>query len=160
MITTYIALLLTIFVAHDLWKRRDKSKKAYFKRNARDLELQIWDNEFERFKTKEAREELRVDYDRKKAQLETLRTTMKINDEKSDADPTKLNADDRKRLNDEQGKLELDIKHMSEGRAEGDPLNDGLSLSNLDNTIAIYNNKIDRLHSLRAMTLDYIKKSV
>jgi len=56
----YIAIVLTIFVVTTLWARHKPfMKKAYFKKQYKDLDIQIADLEFKRFKTKEGREELR-----------------------------------------------------------------------------------------------------
>jgi hypothetical protein len=90
MIALYIALLLTFYVGYFLYEKRPASKRKYFNKTVRDLSFQIWDTEFKRFKTKEAREELRTEYDRRKSQLETLKAQMKLNDEKGDDDKTKL----------------------------------------------------------------------
>ena len=157
MIVEYIALLLTFYVAFLLWNQyRPKNRKRYFKKMCQDLEYQIWDKEFERFKTKEAREELRVEYDRQKAQLSTLETQMKLVDEGK----TPMEEGERKRLDDKKVLLERDVKRMAEGREEGDPQEDGLNLKNFDRTISIHNAQVDQLHSLQGMVKEYIKKAV
>lgn len=121
-----------------------------------DLEYQIWDKEFERFKTKEAREELRVEYDRQKAQLATLETQIKLVDEGKQ----KMEEGERKRLDDKKVLLERDIKRMEQGREEGDPNDDGFNLKNFDRNIMILNSQIDQLHSLQGMAKDYLKTGI
>ena len=120
MIVLYIALLLTFYVGFLLWNQyRPRTRKRYFAKVVKDLEYQIWDKEFERFKTKEAREELRVDYDRGKANLATLETQIKMNDEKKSDDPTKIPEADRKRMDDKKDLMVRDLKRQEQGREEG-----------------------------------------
>lgn len=150
MIQEYIALLLTFYVGFLLWNQyRPKTRKRYFTKMLRDLEYQIWDKGFERFKIKEVREELRVEYDRQKAQLDTLAAQMKTADE-----ATKKTLEDKKVL------MERDIKRMAEGKDEGDPQDDGLNLKNFDRSISILNAQVDQLHILQGMVRDYIKREV
>ena len=52
-----ITILLAIFVINTIWVRyRPFSEKAYFKKQYKDLRVQIADLEFKRFKTKEGRQ--------------------------------------------------------------------------------------------------------
>lgn len=161
MITYYIALLLTIYVGVWLYRTYHRTSiKNYFKKQVRDLDYQIADLEFKRFKTQEAREEIRKDYDVSKSQLEALISEMATEDAKKGNDPTKLNKDERARLDDRKVIMERNIKRKEVGRDEGDPGAYVMNLKDFDQAIAVSNSQLDQLRSLKNLLKDYIDKEL
>ena len=156
-----IITLLAIFVLNTLWIRyKPFSKKAYFKKQYKDLDVQIADLEFKRFKTKEGREEIRQFYTDLKAKLEALKEQMKLQDKMSNEDPKKLSKDERNRLDDDQVRLELQTKRTEQGRGEGDGGDYIMNLKDFDQMLNTANSQLDQLRSLKGLVKEYIKKEL
>lgn len=62
----------------------ESAKKKHFIKKLADVEKTIWDLEFKRFKTREIREEIRVEYDQTRARLAPLEEALKTKDKKKD----------------------------------------------------------------------------
>ena len=79
------------------------SKKGHFKNKLEATTKMLWDFEFKLFKTKEYREEVRRQYDSCKAKIDILDTQIK-------AWPKDKSVDERKRLEDDKIRIEVELK--------------------------------------------------
>ena len=75
----------------------------------------IWDNEFKRYKMKENREEMRQDYDNKKAHVQMLIDKYKLEKKKG-----KLNKDELARIDDDKVRAEADIETLKDYMSASD----------------------------------------
>lgn len=85
-------------------------KKKYFKDKLRGVDKLILDLEFKRFKTLDIREDKRIEYDNLKAKVSFLDKEMADDDAKKSDDPSKLEAGERARLDDEKVRLLASIE--------------------------------------------------
>lgn len=129
------------------------TQKKYFKDKLDGVQKMIWDLEFKRFKTREIREEIRVNYDSLRSKLEILQT--QINAEK--ATPT-MPVDDAKRLDDQEVLLKRDIER---NKAQMDQLDAEVHGANgtAENPEGIQgiNDQLEALRALQGMLGSYIK---
>ena len=156
-----ITILLAIFVINTIWVRyKTFNKKSYFKKQYKDLRIQLADLEFKRFKTKEGREEIRQYYTDLKAKREGLVAEMKRQDELEPGTEGKLSQGERNRLDDDLVRLDLQIKQTEEGRKKGDPGDYIMNLKGFDQMLNQLNSQIDQIRSLRELIKEYISKEI
>jgi seryl-tRNA synthetase len=155
----YIEIVLTIYVILWAWGMyKPNTLRAYFKKKLKQTKIQIWELEFQRFQTKEAREELRLEYDRLKHKKEAL--IKQIEDEKKKG---KMPEGDIKRLEDELVRIDVQIIKTEKGNEKADPEDPAyqqLNLEVFDKTISAYNVKLDEVRSLNILIKDYLKKEI
>jgi len=129
-------------------------QKTYFKKKYDAVQATIWDMEFKRAKTKMIREEIRVEYDNTKAQLEALNRQIK-----AQATTPTMKEGDIKRLDDEKIRIEADLKRYEGQMKDLDLEVEGSQPTNElpEGHIGI-NHQLDSLRELLIMVKDYYKK--
>lgn len=152
-IITILLLIIAISeISRLLLTHWPKNKRGYFKSKIEGVEKMIYDLEFKRFKTKEIREEIRVEYDNMKSRLHTL-------DEQIKSWPADKEEGDRKKLEDNRIIVERDIDRFEKQikgldlEVEGSrPTND------YPDGVEGINDQIDSLQELIGMLKDWIRR--
>lgn len=166
-------LLFTIALAegirlHSLWQK--KNEKNYFKNRLEGVDREIWDIEFSRHKTKEIKEQLRVEMTALKSKQEILRQEIKQHEEKKD-----MAEGDIARLKDQDEVMQVKINKIIYGIGRPKLNDDGsvneeetakitreldMCIKGMDQQLGFLNEKIDSYHELKQMVKSYIKKEV
>lgn len=131
-------------------------KYKYFIKKNRGVQFMIYDQEFKRFKALEIREEVRQDYDRMKARLETLDGMIAKESEAGGLKET--NVDEFKRLEDNKVLLEKDIQERVNSMNDIDAEINGTkpSMENPNGSHGI-NQLLDSLRELQGLIKNYVK---
>lgn len=129
-------------------------QKKYFKQKAKAIQYSIWDMQFKISKTRMIREEVRVAYDLTKSKLEVLKNQIKIQKEK----PT-MEKGDIARLDDEQVRLERDLKRYEDQMKSLDlEINGSRPTNEYPDGVIGLNHQLESLRELLAMVKDYCNK--
>ena len=116
----------------------------------------IWDNQFKRYKTLEVREEIRGDYDRKKAEIKMLEERLA-----KETKLKKLNKDELARISDKKVKAEADLERLKAHMKEVDQGIYGCKpCAEHPDGFNGLEQLIESLHEIVDMLNDYIKKVV
>lgn len=91
------------------------NKKKFFKEKIKSVKCKLWDQEFALYKQKENREEMRMDYDNKKAHILLLEDKYKKAKKEG-----KLNKDDLARIDDDKVRGEAALKDIEGYMKEAD----------------------------------------
>lgn len=127
------------------------SKKGYFKQKRTQVRGLIFDLEFKKFKTREIREDIRVEYDSSRSRLLVL-------EEKIKQGPGKEGIDEFKRLDDQKVLLERDIKRFEEQMVQLDlEIKGTRPTADYPNGVQGIDQQIDSLVELKKMIEDWIK---
>lgn len=147
-----------------------KGKKEYFKNRLAGIEQSIYDAEFQRYKGKEVKEEVRVDLTAVKSKQSILREEIKKHEESKD-----MSVGDIAKLKDEDERMEVKInkliygigrpklkedKTVNEEETAKLPKEVDVCIKGVDEQLGFLNEKIDSLQELKVMVKDYIKKEV
>ena len=129
-------------------------EKSYFKKKLQGVQCTIWDLEFKRAKTKQIREEVRVEFDTLKSKIELVNSQIKTQKEK----PT-MPEGDIKRLDDEVVRMKADIERYQGQMKQLDLDIDGSrpTADLPDGAIGI-NHQLESLRELKVMLKDYLSK--
>lgn len=127
---------------------RLNTQQKYFKAKLDGVQKTIWDLEFKRFKTREIREEIRVEYDGMKGRVATLDAQLvETLDKKVKADLQAQRDEAESTANRYLGQMKgLDIGVGGSGPSEDYP--DG---------VQGINQQLEALHELEQMINDYVK---
>jgi len=129
------------------------AKKAYFKNLYKGVEKMIWDLEFKGYKTREIREQVRVQYDDHKAKLDLLEKEIKSENE----NPT-MEKGDIARLEDQKVILTRDSERLLNQLKQMDlDVNGSRPTSDYPEGVTGITQQLDSLHELKLMVRDYIK---
>lgn len=133
-------------------------EKKYFKKKLIAIQRLIWDLEFKRFKLGLEREERRTNYDNLRSKLANLEEQMKTEDAKPADDKTKLNKDERARLDDKKVILDRDIEREKKSLDEIDIEVQGSRPTNeYPDGITGINKQIEAFHELKVIVKEYLK---
>ena len=161
-------LVAELFRVFSLLKKR--GAKEYWKGRLQGVEQEIWQTQFQRYKAKEIKEELRVDLTALKSKQGLLQEQIKNHEEKKD-----LPEGDIARLKDEDIRLEVKInkqiygigmpklkedKTVDEVETDKLPRENDLNIKDMDRQLGFLNEKIDSLQELKSMIKDFVKKEV
>lgn len=129
-------------------------KKKYFQQKLDGAQKMIWDFEFKRFKTKEIREEIRMEYDNRKSKLEVLEVQIKSQKE----NPT-MEKGDIARLDDDKVLLERDRdKFLSQMKGLDLEVEGSKPTADYPEGVQGVNQQLDALRELQGMLKSYIKE--
>lgn len=152
--TTLIAVLLGILVALNVFRiyltHRGTSKKSHFKQKLEATAKMVWDLEFKKFKTKEIRESVRVEYDNSKSRLSSIEEQIKN---------FKGEEGEKARLEDAKVLIERDITRFEQQLKALDMEVEGLVPSkDYPDGYQGIEHQIDSLQELKTMLKDWIKQ--
>ena len=95
-----------------------KKQYRHFKKKYKDVDHAIWDLEFKKYKTLEIREEVRVEFDNKKAEIQNIQEQIKREKDKKHDDKTRMPEGDIARLEDDIVRKTKDMQIL-QGRIQG-----------------------------------------
>lgn len=128
-------------------------EKRHFKRKLDGVQKMMWDLEFKKFKTREIREEIRVEYDGLRSRLEILQTKIK-----SEKESPTMSEGDIKRLDDQEVLLKRDIDRLTEQMNALDvEINGAEKSANYPDGHQGMKQQLDALEELKVMLQEYIK---
>jgi predicted nucleic acid-binding Zn-ribbon protein len=123
-------------------------QQKYFKAKLSGVQKTIWDLEFKRFKTREIREEIRVEYDQMRARLAPLEDALtKTKDKKELAALTEQKA----AVESDANRFMAQMKHL-----DAEVAGSGVTEQYPDGLQGI-NQQLDALRELQQMIKEYIK---
>lgn len=124
------------------------AEQKYFKAKLSGVQKTIWDLEFKRFKTREIREEIRVEYDSLRSRLEPLEAQLKAaTDEAVIAEINKQ----KEAIESDTNRFMLQMKHLDVEVAGSDVT------ENYPEGVQGINQQLDALRELQQMIKEYIK---
>lgn len=128
-------------------------KKDYFKQKLVGVQKMIWDLEFKRFKTREIREEIRIEYDNLKTKLEMVTTQLKNEQDK----PT-MPKEELARLDDQKVIIERDIdRYLKQMQGLDLEVEGSKQTAEYPDGMQGINHQLDSLRELDGMLKDYVK---
>jgi chromosome segregation ATPase len=126
-------------------------QQKHFQNKLTDVEKTIWDLEFKRFKTREIREDIRIEFDQARARLAPVEEQLKTLDEKKDKERIEELTKQLTMVTEDANRYLAQMKHIDVEVAGSGPTEE------YPDGFQGINQQLDALRELEQMIKDYIK---